>query len=241
MSLRIPLPKVTKGANSKAHPFAFQIRSQTLEFIQASIFFTTLLDYISGEYLGQLTSLEKVKSKMIKNGLSDDEWEKSFECLMKYRKVFEKWIFQNVLIQIKSHWDWYIRRLAEFIVFARENAPCSPLKQNDKEDLKRIGFSSLNKQLRILEKTSGVKFNISMDVLDALSEMALVRNLGLHNRWEVDSFYLNTTDSSGWNIGEIRELNSIELGQWHKCIMTVIHETSIEVSKKFVHAPDYPE
>lgn len=99
----------------------------------------------------------------------------------------------------------------------------------------------MNKQLKILEKTSGVKFNISKDVLDALSEMALVRNLGLHNRWEVDSFYLSTTNSSGWNIGEIRELNSIELRQWHECIMTVIHETSVEVSKKFVHTPDYPE
>lgn len=122
MSSRIPLPKTIKKASRKAHPFPFQIGFQTLEFIQTSIFFTTLLDYISGEYLGQLTSLEKIKSKMIKDGLSDDEWEKSFECLTKYREVFEKWIFQNVLIQIKSHWDWYIRRLTEFIVFARENA-----------------------------------------------------------------------------------------------------------------------
>lgn len=241
MSLRISLPKVTKKPNCKAHPFPFQIGFQTLEFIQASIFFTTLLDYISGEYLGQLTSLEKIKSKMIKDGLSDDEWEKSFECLTKYRKVFEKWIFQHVLIQIRSHWDWYIRRLGEFIVFARENAPCSPLSQKDKEELRRIGFTSLNKQLKILEKASGVKFNISKDVLDKLLEMALVRNLGLHNRWEVDSFYINRTNTLGWSIGEIREFDSIELGEWHKCIMNVINKTSVEISKKFVQAPDYPE
>ncbi|MBA7635067.1 hypothetical protein ES703_42667 [subsurface metagenome] len=241
MSLRIPLPKVRKKPNCKAHPFPFQIGFQTLEFIQSSIFFTTLLDYISGEYLEQQTSLEKIKIRMIEDGLSDDNWEKDFACLMKYRKVFEKWIFQNVLIQIKSHWDWYIRRLAEFIVFARENVSSSPLNQKDKAELQRIGFKPLSKQLRILENAGNVKFNIPKDILNALSEMALVRNIGLHNRWEIDSFYLSKTNSSGWNIGEIREFNIIELGQWHKCIMTVIHETSVEVSKKFVYAPDYPD
>jgi len=241
MSLRIPLPKVTKKPNCKAHPFPFQIGFQALEFIQASIFFTSLLDYISGEYLEQRTSLEKIKSKMIKDGLSDDDWERNFECLTKYKNLFEKWIFQNVLIQIRSHWDWYIRRLGEFIVFANQYVQCPPFSSKDKKALQDIGFLPLKKQLKTLEKANGVKFNISKDVLDALLEMALVRNIGLHNRWEIDSFYLSKTNSSGWNIGEIREFNSIELRQWHECIMTIIHETSVEVSKKFVHAPDYPE
>lgn len=241
MSLRIPLPKVTKKPNCKAHPFPFQIGFQALEFIQASIFYTSLLDYISGEYLEQRTSLEKIKSKMIKDGLSDDDWEGSFECLTKYKKIFKKWIFQNVLIQIRSHWDWYIRRLGEFIVFAKQYVSCLPLSSKDTKALQGIGFLTLTKQLKILEKVSGLKFNISKDVLDALLEMALVRNLGLHNRWEVDSFYINRTNTLGWSIGEIREFDSSELGKWHECITKVIHKTSVEVSKKFVHARDYPE
>lgn len=241
MSLRIPLPKVRKKPNCKAHPFPFQIGFQTLEFIQASIFFTSLIDYISAEHLEQDKSLEEIKYGMMKDGLSKDDWEKSFKCLTNYKEVFKSWVFQNVLIQIKSHWDWYIRRLAEFIVFARENDSSSPLNQKDKAELQGIGFKPLSKQLKTLENAGNVKFNIPKDVLNKLLEMALVRNLGLHNRWEVDSFYINRTNTLGWSIGEIREFDSIELGEWHKCIMNVINKTSVEISKKFVQAPDYPE
>lgn len=189
MSLRISLPKVTKGPSCKAHPFPFQIGFQTLEFIQASIFFTSVRDYISAEYLERNKSLEGIKYTMMGNGLSKGDWEKSFNCLTHYKEVFKSWVFQNVLIQIKSHWDWYIRRLGEFIVFANQYVLCPPLSSKDKKTLQSIGFLPLKKQLKTLEKVSGVKFNISKDVLDALLEMAFVRNLGLHNRWEVDSFY----------------------------------------------------
>jgi len=79
MSLRIPLPKVRKKPNCKAHPFPFQIGFQTLEFIQTSIFFTSLIDYISAEHLEQDKSLEEIKYRMMKDGLSKDDWEKSFK------------------------------------------------------------------------------------------------------------------------------------------------------------------
>jgi len=62
MTLRIPLAKVRKKPNCKTHPFPFQIGFQTLEFIQSSIFFITLLDCISGDYFEQQTSLDKIKS-----------------------------------------------------------------------------------------------------------------------------------------------------------------------------------
>jgi hypothetical protein len=241
MSLRIPLPKVTKEPSCKAHPFPFQIGFQTLEFIQASIFFTSVIDYISAKYFEQNKSLEEIKYTMMGNGLAEGDWEKSFNCLTHYKEVLKSWVFQNVLIQIKSHWDWYIRRLGEFIVFANHHVPCPPLSSKDKKALQDIGFFSLKKQLKTLEKASGVEFNISKDVLDVLLEMALVRNLGLHNRWEIDSFYINRTNTLDWNIGEIREFDSIELGKWHECIMEVIHKTSAEISKKFVQVPYYPE
>jgi hypothetical protein len=241
MSLRIPLPKVTKGPNCMAHPFPFQIGFQTLEFIQASIFFTSVIDYISAKYFEQNKSLEEIKYTMLGNGLSESDWEKSFNCLTNYKEVFKSWVFQNVLIQIKSHWDWYIRKLGEFILFANQHVSSPPLSSKNKNALEKIGFRKLEDQLKILEKASGVKFNISKDVLDVLKEMALVRNLGLHNRWEVDSFYIDRTNTLDWSIGEIREFDSIELGKWHECIMEVIYKTSAEISKKFIQVPDYPE
>ncbi len=41
--------------------------------------------------------------------------------------------------------------------------------------------------------------------------MSLVRNLGLHNRWEVDSPYLAKTDRQGFEPGELRTVDVGEL------------------------------
>jgi len=43
--------------------------------------------------------------------------------MSKYKEVFEVTVYQTVLIALNSHWDWYIRRLTEFIQFlSRKNA-----------------------------------------------------------------------------------------------------------------------
>ena len=46
-------------------------------------------------------------------------------------------------------------------------------------------------------------------------EMSRVRNLGIHNRWEVDNVYLANTDNNGiWTLGEIRRVDQNEVLQW---------------------------
>ncbi len=43
--------------------------------------------------------------------------------------LFEGAGHQNALIAMNSHWDWYVRNLADFMAFARANTEESKLTQ----------------------------------------------------------------------------------------------------------------
>ena len=70
--------------------------------------------------------------------------------------------------------------------------------------------------------------------------MSLVRNISLHNRWEVDEGYLKQTRSSGpWTAGDIRTVESPELLGWHKDLMEVINAIWPTIAERYVNAPDF--
>lgn len=73
-----------------------------------------------------------------------------------------------------------------------------------------------------------------------VKKMSYVRNLGLHNRWEIDAFYLRKTLTSGWVLGEIREVSIAELRTWVSSLTKLLDETSIPIAKEYCSAPDYP-
>ena len=127
-------------------------------------------------------------------------------------------------------------------MFARGYISCTMLTKVDEKSLKNIGFKEITQQLELLEKASDLKFDLPDEILSSLAEMSLVRNLGLHNRWEVDSHYKDKTrpGSTGWEIGEIRTFDKTELQIWHGSLIEVISKTSVPIAKKFCHAPPYP-
>jgi S-adenosylhomocysteine hydrolase len=51
---------------------------------------------------------------------------------------------------------------------------------------KRIKDLSIICQIQTIETVTGVTFGISEEVLTSTKEMHLVRNIGMHNQWEVD-------------------------------------------------------
>jgi hypothetical protein len=79
-----------------------------------------------------------------------------------------------------------------------------------------------------------------MDSVECVREMSLVRNIGLHNRWEVDEGYLKQTNSTGlWAVGDIRTVESTELLRWHQDLMNVINATWPPIAERYVDAPAF--
>jgi hypothetical protein len=156
--------------------------------------------------------------------------------------VFEGFVFQNAIVSMQSHWDWYLRRLGAFILFTRQAVGDPPLPSKTNKELKRIGFANFADQIEILRESSGLPLLISIASVECVREMSLVRNISLHNRWEVDEGYLKQTRSSGpWTVGDIRTVESPELLGWHKDLMEVINATWPPIAERYVNAPDFTD
>ena len=167
-------------------------------------------------------------------------YDECWEFLHRYFEVFKKEAFQNVIVTLNSHWDWYIRNLANFIEFARGHIASPELSNKENKQFTRIGNCSISQQLEIIEMVSGVKLDIEDEDLERLREMSRVRNLGLHNRWEVDVEYLELSGREDTEVGEIRVVEIDEINQWHSSLLKTLHVSCKKVAIQYVSAPAFP-
>jgi len=97
--------------------------------------------------------------------------------------------------------------------------------------LKRIGFTNFADQIDILRESTGLPLLIPIESIKGVREMSLVRNIGLHNRWEVSA--------GPWSAGDIRTVESPELLGWHEDLMKVINATWPPIAERYVSAPGF--
>ena len=240
MAERVPLPKVVMRNDAKAYPFPYQIAFQTLELMQGAIFWFICADKATGDFIRQPNGLNILKANLIIAGMQAEEWESGWNYLNKYKDLFQDTVFQNVLIALRSYWDWYITKLVEFIIFARQNTD-DAIMGNNLKNLQRITHKEILEQITFVEQICNIDFRIPKKTKQHTKEMSLVRNLGLHNRWEVDQIYLNkTSEQRQWQIGDIRTFDSKELAIWHRSLIDLIRKTCKPVAIKYVSATKYP-
>lgn len=232
---------MTRKKDARAHPYPFQIGMQTLEFIQGAIMHTVFMDVACGQRIRLPNGMAEVERELVEKGLDPKDHDKTWGILIKYQDLFSKFAYQNVLISMRSHWDWYIDKLGAFTVFALSEIDSPNISQSMKNKLKRIGFSSISEQIEILEQCVSISFSFDSTTMGHVVEMALVRNLGIHNRWEVNKFYLERTQTAAdWQIGSIRDFGVQELERWHDSLTRMINATSIQIAEYYSRVSDYP-
>jgi hypothetical protein len=237
---RIPLPKVIMQKDARAHPFPCQIALQTQELIQGTVFYYICADKAAGEFVHHPNGINMLKASVLKDGMQEQEWESGWKYLEKYKELFNRVVFRNALITIRSHWDWYANKLAEFIIFARQSTG-APLMTEELTKLRNITNKEILEQISIMERVCELDFQVSEEAKQNVKEMSLVRNLVLHNRWEVDLKYLNKTSKQNqWQIGDVRTFDSKELILWHSSLIDLINKTWKPVAVKYVSTPKYP-
>lgn len=184
--------------------------------------------------------VNRVETVMSERGLAQGISADGWQLLRKYQAVFAGTVYQSVLITLNSHWDWYIRQLSEFLRFARSSVGGPTLSNADEKRLARADRLPLDEQLEIMERAVGTILPLAIDERQELREMSLVRNLGLHNRWEIDPQYLRTTTRKGLRIGELRLVGVEELKIWHSLLIKLLTGSGLECAKRFNSAPNYP-
>lgn len=236
----ISLPDMDTAIETGAHPYPFQIAKQTETFIVASIWHTSFLDIAAGRYIRLPWGLWQVR-KMF--NITDSAWKRGLNSFLLYRQVFEKSVLQTVVISMKSHWDWFITKIAGFIIFSY-NHETNNLNLDHKTvaDLKSIGQNKpIKYQISLLSKITNIDFLITETILNDIYEMTLVRNLGIHNRWEVDLKYLEKTQySENWELGELRTINANEVELWERSLFTIIRNVAFPIAFKYGNTPNYP-
>jgi hypothetical protein len=235
--MNIPLPNVITKPDASAHPYPFQIAQQTLEFMQCALFYNIISDISSGEHVKHPGNILKIKDIFLQRGIEEGVWESAWGYLEKYKIYFEKYIYQNVLIAMNSHWDWYVRKLSEFIYNSRQYVPSPQLNPKQERDLKRIGFMSIEIQISILELATGIKFGLARNNIDNLREMSYVRNLCLHNRMEVDNIYKNKSILNNIEVDDLRIIDDKELLTWHDSFNESVRITCTQVAMKYLESP----
>ena len=237
--MRIGLPKVQAvSSRPGAHSYPFQIGYQTLELMQASVFHATLFDEAAGQRVRQKNGVSEINGALQQMGLEPSIVDRGWKLLATYKPYFQDAVFRNVLISLRSHWDWFIGHNGLFILHGLASE--SQGRSNNKvRKLKRIGFERIENQAKILETLCGIQLELGPKDIAELKELSLVRNLGLHNRWEIDSHYLEHSTTTDWEIGHIRTFDSKELRSWHKALIALVDQASTKIAVRFVNAPKF--
>lgn len=219
------------------YPMRLALRAHRL--IQGTLFYNVMADTTIGLYFSEgVSSIIKLKEKLISSGLTEETYELSWSCFEEYISEFKNPIFQHAVYSIISHWDWYVSNLGKFVYFAEKHL--SPHKKLD-NDLLKLSTKPFAKQIEILQIQSGVTLEIEGESLDLIEEMHLVRNLGLHNQWEVDATYLKNSKNKDFEMGMKRLVETPELEKWNSAFIKLVLESSSRFAIHYADVPKYEQ
>ena len=226
------------ASNSQKHLYPLRIALRAQRLIQGSLFYDVFTDTATGQYVKIVPNAERtIKDLLInKAGWSEETYETSWVCFESYLKEFQNPIFHHTIYSIISHWDWYVSNLGKFINFAEKYI--SPEKQTNK-DLLKLNFKPFAKQMEIIKNETGILLNAENDTLDLVEEMHLVRNLGMHNEWEIDDTYLKYTKTKNLKPGDKRIFGITEITIWHSAFLQLIGTLSSEIAILYAQVPKY--
>lgn len=225
-----------------AHPYPLRIANQTQELLRASIFHATFVDVATGAFVSLPDGMVRLEALFDEKGCAKASYEEGWELIGKYQPFFDRVPFQSVVLALNSHWQWYFRKLFDFIAFARAgNDATARAASSDGARLidRRAALSPLV-QLGLLQRAAGIELALDDSQRTDLHELALVRDLGIYHRWEVDAHYLESTHRRGVKVGELRVVTQDELHRWHALLGTLVDDSASKVAQTFNAAPKYP-
>lgn len=228
------------GTTPKAHRFPLIVGKETLELLQGTMFFLVLADTAAGITVQSPTGVAAVEERMRSRGYTEKVISQGWELLQNHRTRFESSVFQAALLQMRGQWDWFSRRIRDFAVFALKAEGAREPHRKVKQDLRRIDRLTVGGQIALYERLLECTLDLAPEQHQLIRESELVRNLGMHNRWEVDAEYLDKTARRGWHLGQMREFSSEDLTAWHAATIEAVSQLALVVATRFRAAPGFP-
>lgn len=223
---KVPLPDIPNDLND-VRPYPMQIAKQTEEYIRATWFNIFLSDAMAELYTESNPEKwkEDVFSRLQKKGIEKAAIQPGWDSLVNYMEFFRHANAHSAVIALCSHWDWFIRNLRDHITefLASKN-------RSSNSNLKNIGKKSILEQIQTIETSLSLEGSTIKDADKKILKLASdTRNIGIHNRWEVDEKYLESYPDT-WKLGEIRLINSSELKKWGETFIHCIGVIAYDVA-----------
>ncbi len=158
----------------------------------------------------------------------------------KYGEFFDSYIRQHAVILMVSEWDWYLGHLRRFVT------RCWKMESLDgktkRPSVKSVsGDSKIEKSIRkLFVECEAEKWPFIPEEAAAWKELDLVRNLGIHGRWEVSKSYMKLSEfGKHFAPGDVRIPLPEEVAGWMDVVRNALTYTSIWAATRFADAPAY--
>lgn len=226
---------VPQKSEREGHPYPFRIGFRAMERLQAALFYTIFQDEAAGMQVRRKGGVKEVSKALRKEGLSKEVEDNAWDYMSKHKSELKEIPFQNVVLQMFAIWDWYAGKMKSFVSHGlKELGEFPELTGRLKGQWKSFSRQRIELQVTILPDVAGATLELADSTPNALKELRLVRNLGVHNLWRVDEEYQRFTATGPWELDELRKLSVGELLDWQAGLNDAIKTTTVAMSKRFV-------
>ncbi|MDI7219446.1 hypothetical protein QMN07_18325 [Leptospira santarosai] len=218
----------------KIYTYPFQIGLQTLDIVQANLFYTIFADTAAGLQVKRENGISEIHAKMKLDGASDENIEAGMEYFEYYELILKSSIFMRFLTEMVAQWEYYLKRMQHFILFNSYLINSEKLTTNTNDKLKRLSRLPIIEQIATIRSIVDDSFEINESDKALLTEMFLLRHLGQHNRWECDEKYLHLSHQGGkWKLGHLRVIDQAEVTDMYRVFSNTIRTITKALSLKF--------
>src|SRR5262245_35804356 len=238
--IRIELPEVELKEGVRAHIFPLQIGEQVKEMIRATETHLSLTGR-AVETMWQNEEWTKIVFQEESKVYSQESFRLGFQTMIKYAPLFESYIRQHAVIFLVSEWDWYVTKLMQFLRRSWKMEEWGGKTKRPQGFKKDKTVSEIEADVRRIQNLCGVsEWPFDPRVVEQWNELSLVRNLGIHHRWEVNRHYLKASMwREYWYPGDLRIPIEDEVVTWIDCVKDAVNNTSVWAAKRFADAPAY--
>ncbi|TGL19768.1 hypothetical protein EHQ47_16865 [Leptospira bourretii] len=219
---------------NKIYTYPFQIGLQTLEIVNANLFYIIFTDTAASLQVKKENGIQEIYNKMKLDGASDKNIEKGMEYFKEYEIILKSSVYMRFLTEMVAQWEFYLSEMQKFMQLNINLINPEILNNTLKKQFDRLTKLEILKQIDTITIIVDNKLKINESDKELLSEMFLLRNLGQHNRWECDEKYLHLSkQGKKWELGHLRMIKQEEVTEMYRAFSSTIRTITEALSLKF--------
>jgi hypothetical protein len=235
------IPMYIRASSGSVHPFPINLEMTTRRKVQGIFMYFTIVDNASHLFFkpDNPNALNLLIERLNQIGVSTKTFDSSWQDFVIYMESKPSTTVQQAIFNIEFAWDRFISEIKHFMIRGNEILNIT-LPDKEKRILKRLDKYSQREIIDYINKNIEVT-NITEREIVSITELCLLRNLGVHKDWVIDNDYSKKTTTQYKKIGELRDVDFSEFQIYFSDWMNILGKISRPISEfyKDVHDPEF--